>query len=141
MRKRTLAILLALSMAVVMAVGCATTGGSKDQKSIDKTLADWKAAIEKQNVDGMMAAYSEEFKSERGGGKAEMKGFLTNAKEQGYLDGVKVDMAKAQTKIEKGAGTVGPIELSTNAGSMIVTLTMKKDPDKVWRIVASERAS
>jgi len=138
MRRGTVATLLALGMVAVMVVGCATMGGNKDQKSIDKTLAGWKAAVEKQDIDGMIAAYSEDFKSERGGGKAEMKGFLTNAKDQGYLDGAKVDMAKAEIKIEKNTATVGPVDLSSNAGSITVGLAMKKDPDKVWRIVSSE---
>jgi ketosteroid isomerase-like protein len=140
MRKGTLASVLALSMALIMAVGCATTGGKKDQKSIDKTLADWKAAIEAKNIDAMMPAYSEDFKGERGEGKAEIKDFLNKAKEQGYLDGAKVDMAETKTKIEKGIATVSPVKLSSNAGSMAVTLSMKRDPDKVWRIVASEEA-
>jgi hypothetical protein len=124
-------------MVAVMVVGCATTGGTKDRKSLDKTLASWKAAIEKQDIDGMMAAYSEDFKTDRGGSKAEMKGFLTNAKDQGYLDGAKADMTKAEIKIEKGTATVGPVDLSSNAGAMTIELSLKRDPDKVWRIVGS----
>ena len=136
MSKRTVAVVLAIGLVALMVVGCATTGG-KDKKSIDKTLADWKAALEKKDIDGVMLAYSEKFTSDRGGGKAEMKGFLTNAKEQGYLDGAKADMTKAEIKIEKDTATVGPVELGSNAGSLTVDLTLKKDPDKVWRIVAS----
>ena len=140
MCKGTLATLLTLSLVVVMVVGCATMGGNKDQKAIDKTLADWKAAIEKQDIDGMMKAYSDSFKGERGAGKAEMKDFLTNAKSQGYLDGAKAEMGKAEIKIEKDTATVGPVDLSSNAGAFTVQLSLKRDPDKVWRIVASERA-
>ena len=141
MRNGTVIALLVLTMVAVMVAGCATTGGNKDQKSVDKTLADWKAAAEKQDIDGMLAAYSEEFKSEQGGGKAELKGFLTNVKEQGYLEGAKADLTKAQTKIEKDTATVGPIDLSSNAGAVTLALTLKKDPDKVWRIVATEQSS
>lgn len=138
MRKGTVAAMLVLGMVAVMVVGCASLGRNKDQKSIDKTLASWKAAIEKKDIDGMLTAYSEDFKTERGGGKAEMKRFLTNAKDQGYLEGAKVDMAKAEIKIEKNTATVGPIDLSGDMGSITVELAMKKDPDKVWRIVGSE---
>jgi ketosteroid isomerase-like protein len=140
MQTRFVAALLALGMVAVLVVGCATTGGNKDQKSIDKTLAVWKAAIEKQDVDGMMPAYSDAFKSDRGEGKPEMKKFLASVKEQGYLDGAKVDMAKTEIKIEKNTATVSPIGLSSNAGAISVQLVMKPDPDKVWRIIASEEA-
>ncbi len=130
---------LALLIAAAMFAGCATTGGKKVQPSIDQTLAGWKAAIESQNVEGMMAAYSADFKSDRGAGKAETQGAFVKARERGYFDEAKVDLSQAQTKIEQDAGTVGPIVLTSKMGSMSVNLSLKRDPDAVWRIVASEQ--
>jgi len=138
MRTRAMANVLTLTLALLLILGCATMGGKKNQESINKTLASWKAGIEAKDIDAMMPAYSEDFKGERGETKAELKDFLTKAKEQGYLDNAKADLAEAKTEIDKGTATVSPVDLSSNAGSMSVALTMKKDADGTWRIVATE---
>jgi len=138
MRTRFATKLLAAGMLALLVAGCATLGGAKDQKAIEKTLADWKAALEKQDVDGMMAFYSENFTTERGNTKAELKEFFQNAKDQGYLEGATADLTTAEIKIEEGTANVGPITLSSDAGSLEASLVLKKEPDKVWRIVSSE---
>lgn len=141
MRKGIVTILWTLGIAALVTAGCATTGGGKDRKSIDTTLAGWKAALEKQDIEGMMKAYSESFKSDRGNTKAEVKDFLTRAKEDGYLSGAKVDMTKTQINLDKGTATAGPIELNSSQGSMSISVTLKMDPDKVWRIVSSAQSN
>ncbi|HUW62121.1 MAG TPA: hypothetical protein VMZ06_14055 [Candidatus Bathyarchaeia archaeon] len=138
MRMRFAAKLLAVGMLVLLVAGCATMGGDKDQKAIEKTLADWKAALEKQDIDAMMAFYSESFTTDRGNTKDELKGFFEGAKEQGYLDGATADLTAAEIKIEEGTANVAPITLSSDAGSLEASLVLKKEPDKVWRIVSSE---
>lgn len=138
MRTGFLTIVLALGMAAVMAGGCATTGGKSDQASIEKVLADWKAALEKQDIDAMMTAYSEEFTTDRGNTKAELKEFFVNAKDQGYLEGATADLTAAVIKIEDGSATVAPVTLSSDAGELQASLVMKKEADKAWRIVSSE---
>lgn len=140
MHTRAMANVLALTLVLVLVLGCATMGGRKDQKSIDKTLAQWKAAIEAKDTDAMMPAYSESFKGERGETKAELRDFLKKAKDQGYLDAAKVNMTKSAIEIKKGVATVSPVGLSSNAGAMSITLTMKKDTDGTWRIVGTEEA-
>jgi hypothetical protein len=141
MRKGTVAVLFTVTLVALLAVGCASMGGKKDLKSIDQTLAGWKAALEKQDIEGMMPAYSDDFKTDQGDGKEKMKAFLAGAKEKGYLEGVKADLSKAEKKIDKGVATVGPIDLSSDMGSMSIELTLKKSSDKVWRIVGSGEAS
>ena len=138
MHKGFCAKLLAAGLMVVLIAGCATMGGAKDQKAVEKTLADWKAALEKGDVDGMMAFYSESFATDRGNTKAELQEFFQGAKDQGYLDGATADLTAAEIKIEEGAANVGPITLSSDAGSLEASLVLKKEADKVWRIVSSE---
>lgn len=138
MRMRLFTAPLVLGMAALMAAGCATMGGDNDQKAIDKTLADWKAALEKQDIDAMMTAYSEAFTTDRGNTKAELKEFFENAKDQGYLEGATVDLSAAEIKIEDGAASVAPVTLSSDAGSLQASLVLKKEADKAWRIVSSE---
>jgi ketosteroid isomerase-like protein len=139
MRKGFCVKLLAAGLMVVLVAGCATMGGgAKDQKAVEKTLADWKAALEKGDVAGMMAFYSESFTTDRGNTKAELQEFFQGAKDQGYLDGATADLTAAEIKIEEGAANVGPITLSSDAGSLQASLVLKKEADKAWRIVSSE---
>ena len=137
MRKGFAAKLVAAGLMAVLIVGCATMGGAKDQKAIEKTLADWKAALEKQDVDGMMAFYSEDFTNERGNSKAEVQEFFQGVKDQGYLEGATADVSTAKITIEDGTAKVEPITLSSDAGSLDASLVLKKE-GKVWLIAGSE---
>lgn len=86
----------------------------------------------------MMAFYSEDFTTDRGNTKAEVKEFFQGAKDQGYLEGATADLAAAEIKLEDGTANAGPITLSSDAGSLQASLVLKKEKDKVWRIVSSE---
>ena len=139
MRRGLATKLLAVMVLVVFAAGCATMGGGqKDAKAVQKTLDGWKAALEKQDVDGMMAFYSEDFTTDRGNTKDELKEFFQGAKDQGYLEGATADLTMAEIKIENGEASVWPVQLSSDAGSLEASLVLKKEADKVWRIVSSE---
>lgn len=136
MRKEFVAVLLAVCLALTM-VGCATTGGKSAEKSIRATLGNWKAAVEKKDVDGMLTYYSDNFKSDRGDGKAGLKTFLEKAKSDGYLDGAKLDMSKMAVKIEKDKANVSPIDLSGSRGSITLGMVLQKE-GKAWRIIESD---
>jgi len=139
MRTGLITALAVLSVALVLTGGCATTGRAVDERAaVQKTLADWKAAIERQDIDAMMVAYSEDFTTSEGNTKAEVHEFFSQANEAGYLDGVEADLAEAEIVIEEGVANVGPIMLSSNAGALDTTLVLKKEADGVWRIVESE---
>lgn len=136
MRKELVAVLMAVSLALTLA-GCATTGGKSAEKSVRSTLDNWKASVEKKDIDAILTSYSDNFKSDRGDGKAGLKTFLEQAKSQGYLDGAKIDLSKTAVKIEKDKATASPIELSGSQGSIMLDLELQKE-GKVWRIVKSD---
>jgi ketosteroid isomerase-like protein len=127
--------------ALVMALGaCASTAKApKDKDLIAKTVGDWKTAVEASNLDAMLTAYSEDFKGERGG-KPELKTFLKDVIDKGYLKGAKVDLTKAALDIKKDTATYTPIYLSGSEGSVTIQLTLKKEKDKAWRIIASDNS-
>ncbi len=137
MRKVFVAAFVIVGLVLTMA-GCATTGGKSAEKSIQSTLANWKAAVEKKDVDGILVFYSDKFSSDRGDGKAGLKEFLDNAKQQGYLDGAKIDLSKTTIKIEKDKATATPIGLSGSRGSMTLEMGLQQEAGKVWRIIKTD---
>ena len=141
LRKGLVKTALTLVAAALLASGCATTGGGNAQAAIDSTLASWKAGLEKLDIDSLMKNYSESFSSSRGDDKAAVKEFLLRAKEEGYLDGAKADLGNTKVSIEKDTATAAPIEISGDRGDMSISLTLKKEADKVWRIVGSEESN
>lgn len=130
--------MLVVGILAVFAAGCATMRGPSDEELIQNTLNGWKAALENQDIDAMMAFYSEDFTTDRGNTKEELREFFQGAKDQGYLEGAQADLSAAETTIEDGTAEVGPIYLSSDAGSLDTTLFLKKEEDGVWRIVGSE---
>ena len=125
---------------LVIVAGCATLGkGPSDEELIATLLADWKAAFDAQDLDKMMAVYSEDYEGGRSEDKDQLREFLEGAFDQGYLDDAEVDIAEAETTIEGDTATVAPITLSGPPGSMDLQFDLKKEADKVWRIVSSDR--
>lgn len=139
MKKSVILNLSLLVLAAVLVSGCQTLGvGPSDEELVSTTMAEWKAAMAAQDIDKLMAAYSENYVSTRGGGKDSVREFMTNVFEQGYLDNVKVNLEDAQITIEADKAKVGPVELTSDAGSYVLEYTLQKE-NKAWLIVSSKR--
>lgn len=125
---------------LVLVGGCATTGkGLSDEELIATMLAEWKTAFEAQDIDGMMAAYSEDYEGSRAESKEQVREFLGGAMDQGYLDDAEIILEDAETTIEGDTATVAPITLSGGPGSIDLQFNLKKEADKAWRIVGSDQ--
>ena len=138
MGRSRMATALVAAMVVALVCGCATMGkGPSDEELIKQTLDGYAAGLVSQDVDKMMAAYSDDFEGESGAGKEDMRQFLSGAVDQGYLDDVEANVEECEIKIEGDKATVGPVEYSSAMGSMTFEYTMKKEADGCWRIVES----
>ena len=136
MGRSRMATALVATMVVALVCGCATMGkGLSDEELIEQTLTAYNAAMVAQDIDKMMAAYSEDFEGENGEGKEDIGELLGGAIDQGYLEDLEVNVEDCEIKIEGGKAAVGPVEYSAAMGSISFEYTMKKDPDGVWRIV------
>lgn len=134
---RKLVCLQVVSVAVlaVLVCGCMTGGkGPDDRELITNTMNEWKAGLVEKDADKIMSAYSENFQDNEGRGKADMANFIKEVIAQGYLDSTNVDLDSAQITINGEDATVSPISLSSAAGSMVLSVSLKKE-DGVWRIV------
>lgn len=135
-RKRVLCGLLVMLFAVGVC-GCAgLQRGPSDEELIQQTLAQWKAGMESQNVDVMMATISEEFVSDEGGSKADFREFLTRMIDDGTLSGAQMDIESAMIAIEGDMASVENIGLSGDRGSIVLDMDLKKEADGMWRTVA-----
>ena len=134
-------IIMNLSVAVLAAVlvcGCQSSGGPSDKKLISAAMADWKAAVAAKDLDKIMAVYSENYVSVRGGGKDSMRGFIKGAIERGLMDNVKVNLEKAETTVEQDKAEFGPVEFISERGTFAVGYTLQKE-NGTWLIVTTGR--
>ncbi len=135
-----LIVSVVLMGSLVFVAGCATTGkGPSDEELITTMLAQWKAAFEAQDIDGMLAPYSEDYEGSRAESKEQVREFLTGAIDQGYLDDAELSLEDAETAIEGDTATVAPVTLSASPGSIDLQFNLKKEAGNVWRIVSSDQ--
>lgn len=125
--------------------GCAVLGGGpSDEELVMQQVQAFTADFLAANTDNLLNYISEDFENERvPGGKAEVAQHLEDAKAQGRVEEFKafvennhgeIDLADAEVTIENGIATVYPILASADLGAVTVELSLKKDPDKIWRI-------
>ncbi len=119
--------------------GCQTLGrGPSDKELVNTTMADWKAALTARDMDKLMAAYSENYASERGTDKNSVREFMTRVFDEDWMDNIKVNMEDAETTIEGDKAEFGPVEFISDRGTMKIDYTLQKE-DGAWRIVGSKR--
>jgi len=124
-------------LAVAFVCGCAAMGkGPTDEELITALLGKYKATGEAQDIEGSMALFSDKFEGEQGG-KDDMKEFMLEAKDMGYLDDMEVILDDAEITIDGETATVYPMEVETAMGGAILELTLTKESSG-WMITAME---
>ncbi len=138
--KRSVILNLSLFvLAAFLVCGCQTLGaGSSDEELISTTMAEWKAAMAAQDIDKLMAVYSENYVSSRGGGKDSIREFMARAFEQNFMDSVEVKIEDVQITIEDDKATFGPVEFVSDRGTFTLEYKLQKE-DGAWLIVGSKR--
>jgi len=123
-------------LALVGLVGCGGGGGGSkmtDDQMIKQLVDQAMAALQAGDIAGMTANYAEDFKSDQGGGKAEMVEFLNGAKEQGFLDGIKIDTSKMVIAVDGAKATAKPMNLEGAFGALTVEFNLEKREGK-WLV-------
>ena len=126
-----------MAMALVAMAGCASTGGgggASDADLIDAMVSEMLAALEAQDIEKMVANYSDDFESDQGGDRDATKEFLNAAKEGGLLDGIEVDQSSMKTTIEGDKASVGPVDLEGSFGARTIEFDLEKR-DGAWLVV------
>jgi hypothetical protein len=139
MRRSKLVVSCVGIVALALVLGCESAPkGPSDEELIANQITAWQEAITAKDMDALMALYSENYTGSRGEDKAGMRSFLDQASAMGYLDGMEVDASGAETVIEEGTATVGPVVLSGAMGAMNMKLEFAKEEDG-WLIVSGEQ--
>ncbi len=108
--------------------------GPSAEEMIQSTVAKLKAALEEQDIDMLMATFSEDFEHPEVGGKEDARYMLEMGLESGYAEGGEVSTEDMEIEfLDDGGASVYPIDLSSYAGSVAVELIMQKDED-AWLI-------
>lgn len=123
-----------VALVAATVIGCAGGGGMSDEEQIRMLVDDAMAALAAQDIDSMVAYYSEDFESDQGGGKEEMRAFLQGAKEQGFLEDIQVDMSNLVIEVEGDTATAKPIDLEGAFGALTVEFDLEKR-DGQWVVV------
>jgi ketosteroid isomerase-like protein len=97
----------------------------------------WKQAIIDNDVDAILAGYSEDFSSERVEGKDQMREFMEGAIDQGWLENIDINLEIAQLTITDDTAEFAPVEIIGDNGEMELNFTLKKEDKKIWRIISS----
>lgn len=138
MKRSVILNLSPVVLAAFLVCGCQTLGvGPSDEELISTTMAEWKTALVAQDIDKLMAAYSENYVSTRGTGKDSIREFMARAFEQSFLDSVEVKIEDAQITIEGDKATYGPVEFVSDRGTFTLEYKLQKE-DGAWFIVGSK---
>lgn len=90
-----------------------------------------------KDLDGAMAGVSENFEHYEYGKKEELKSFLEEAKQSGFLDDLKVITDDTEVKIEGDKAVLYPIDVEGFFGSFTLELTCQKEGDK-WLVTTMD---
>jgi ketosteroid isomerase-like protein len=115
--------------------GCQT--GPTDEELINTTMNTWKQAVIDQDVDTFMAVYSEDFSGSNGEDKEQVREFMSEAFDQGYLDNVDINLEIAQLTITDDTAQFSPVDIAADIGEVTVDFTLKKEDKNTWRIIES----
>ena len=111
----------------------AAAAPASPEQLIEATLADLKKALESQDLDLLLATFSEDFEHPEVGGKEEARDLLEMGLEMGYADDGEVSLEDVEIEIDGDEATVYPVDLSGPPGSISVELELGKRGDK-WLI-------
>jgi len=136
--KKPVIIKLGLAIFIVaLACGCQSSGLT-DEKLINTTMTDWKTALTAQDLDKLMATYSDNYASDKASGKDAVRERMTKIFEQGWMDNVKVNLEGAAITIDGDKAEFGPVKFTSDEGMFTRQFTLQKEHGS-WLLVGSKK--
>ena len=89
---------------------------AKQQDSTEEVtavLAGFRKAFKEQDVDKIMAAYSDDYSDPKGTDKSGLRGFLEGLAEQGALQNTTVGIEECEIVVQEDSATAGPVTHSS----------------------------
>ena len=107
-----------------------------DEQLLGDLLEQWKTAAIAQDIDALMALFSENYEGSQGD-KYDTKLFLLEGKDMGYLDDMEVVLDSTEITIEGATATAYPLELTTAMSKFTIKLTLTKESSG-WLITSMD---
>jgi hypothetical protein len=106
---------------------------SDAEGEIRAAMEEMKAGLHAQNLDAVLAGYSESFDHPEYRDKAAVREFLRQAYLLGYMNGLSIDDTQAQVLVDGPRAEVYPVRISAAFGAMLLKLTFTEGTDG-WKI-------
>ncbi len=138
--KKSFALAVGVAMlAAVTLCGCGTMCGPSAEDQVRAVVNEWVATVPEQDVDALMALYSEDFEHWEYGDKEGFAQFIEEAISMGYMDDAKSDVEDMEVQFddEKDTATVYPIDLTAAFGMATIELILEED-DGEWKITGMD---
>jgi polyhydroxybutyrate depolymerase len=111
---------------------CGCQKGSTDEELINTTMNNWKQAMSAQDIDAIMANYSEKFSSQEAEDKEEMRKGLQEAITMGMLENIDINLETAELTITDDTAEISIID---DNGELEMAFTLRKEDKNIWRII------
>ena len=139
-RRNGKVLLTALTFVVsAMICGSVSARDSAPAEEVSDTLVSIFTAMQAENVDAMVAAYSDDYRDSQGGYKAVLRGAFEFMVAQGVFKNWTFRMDECEFHVEGDSATASPVHFESPLDKTAYSYKMKKESDGVWRIVNSER--
>jgi len=96
-------------------------------------LSDLQAAWEAEDVDGIMAVYSDDYSGE--GGRSGLRAFYSDLAAKGLLQRTALGIEECEIVVDGDRATAGPVTYTSPDNRHVSSYTMKREGGGVWRIV------
>jgi len=104
------------------------------------TLTAYHEAERAEDVERMLAAFSEDFSNSQGTTKPLLRAYFEGLVAEGNLPGLGINMEDCRISVEGDSAAVGPVIYGSLMGGTSYVYRLKREADGIWRIVNSEQA-
>jgi ketosteroid isomerase-like protein len=135
---RYFAVVLLMSVSATMAsVGaCAAVDGQTE--AVSQALENHHANLKSQDVEKIMASFSDDYLSGPGMDKAGLRTYYEDLVSRSTFEFMEIGVADSKISIEGDSATVQPVVYYTLVSTAAYVVRMKNETDGVWRIVSTD---
>ena len=135
--KTTLKIGLGVAC-VLWLFGCQLTSGPSDEALVQGALSSFQESLLANDVDGVLALYSENYADAQGTTKSAVRTFLTAMSGAGGAAGLQLTIDEAEIVIKDDCtGTATPVKLVAQGFNITATITFTKE-EGTWLITSMD---
>lgn len=129
---------LGLTVLAAFVAGCAGMAVGSPEARIMSTLDAWETATVNEDIDALMATYSDDFEHYEYGTKATLELFLGDLIAQGMFSGASVSMADMEVQVDGGTATAYPIDLEAAFGGATIEFVLQEQATGEWLITSMD---